>query len=64
MNHDASVTLVVEVRRARDVVQGRRFAADVVLQLAGVGHEPHVHVVSLWHMMTKKNQDCGDEHRR
>jgi len=47
MHHDASVSLVVEVGGARDVVQRRGPVGAVVIQLAGVGHEPHVHVVVL-----------------
>jgi len=55
VHHDASVCLVVEVRRAGDVVQRGRPAAAVVIHHARVGHKPHVHVAAL-HTGKKQNR--------
>ncbi len=46
VNDDAIVGLVDEVRAAADVIQVGGFSAPV-LQLPGVGHQPHMHLVVL-----------------
>ena len=46
VDNDAIVGLVDEMRTAADVVQVGGFAAPI-LQLPGVGHQPHVHLMVL-----------------